>query len=264
MKQLSRLYLFHIIFQDLIGSDWPVQIIISGGQPIPKTLSSCAGKLCHVFLVYYGGTESLGGSMHVIKSPNDHQEYCIGKPHSGTLMKICDDDGQTLPANQRGEIYLKSKGMFQGYYNDPEKTKTVFTEDGWYKTDDIGYVTEEGLYFCEGRKSDMIISGGMNVVPNVLEAVIQKCPGVASVVCVPVSHEIMFQVVCACVIREVGSDVTEDQLRQYCEEVHNDKPGVFTVLPTYYMFLTEFPESHAGKISRKTLKEMAAKRFICD
>ena len=179
-------------------------------------------------------------------------------------MKICNETGQTVPANEMGEIYVKSDGMFQEYYNDPEKTKATFTEDGWFKTDDMGYVTEEGLLFCEGKKSEMIISGGINVAPPILEEVIQKCPGVANVVCVPVANDVMFQVICACVKLEYGSDVTEDQLRQYCKDVHNDKPRLFTVLPTYYMFLAEFPETYTGKLSRKKITEMAAERFVSE
>ena len=197
----------------------------------------------------------------LILDPKTFKDNCIGKPYKDIQMKICNEGGQIVPTNERGEIYVKSEGMFQGYYNDPEKTKAVFTEDGWYKTDDIGYVTEEGLFFCEGRKSETIISGGINVVPIILEAAIKKCPGVESVVCVPVAHEVMFQVVCACIIRNDGSDLTEDQLRQYCEEVHNDKSRLFTVLPTHYLFLTEFPETYTGKLSRKKLAEMAADRF---
>ena len=55
----------------------------------------------------------------------------------------------------------------------------------------------------------------------------------------PVPHEILYQVVCACVILEDGSDLTEKSLRTYCEDVHNDKPGLFTVLPTYYIHVCE-------------------------
>ena len=197
-----------------------------------------------------------------VDNPDDFKEYSIGYPYKDVEMRICDDNGETVPANERGEIYVKCDGMFQEYYNDPEKTKAAFTDDGWFKTDDIGFVTEDGLFFCEGRKSEMIISGGMNVAPTILETVLRNCPGVAHVICVPVAHDVMFQVICACVVLEDGSDVKEDQLRQYCEEVHNDKPRLFTVLPTYYMFLKEFPETYTGKISRKELTKMACERFL--
>ena len=237
-------------------------VVGSGGQPMSKNVVNCIGKLCKKFGTGYGATEFLIGTGMTVDDPGDFQEYSIGYPYPGVQIRVCDDNGEPVPTNQRGELHVKSDGMFLGYYNDPEKTKAAFSEDGWFKTDDIGFVTEEGLFFCEGRKSEMIISGGMNVAPTILEAVLRNCPGVARVVCVPVAHDVMYQVICACVILEDGADVTEDQLRQYCEDVHNDKPRLFTVLPTYYMFLTEFPETYTGKVSRKELTKMACEKFL--
>ena len=164
--------------------------------------------------------------------------------------------------NTRGEILVKSKNLFKEYCNDAEKTKAAFTSDGWFKTDDIGFMKENGMLFCVGKKSDMIISGGMNVDPVILEATIEKYPGVARAICVPIPHRILHQVVCACVKLEEGSDVTEEQLRLYCEEIYNDKSRVFTVLPTYYMFKKEFPETYTGKIARRLLKTEATKLFL--
>lgn len=175
---------------------------------------------------------------------------------------IADGNEKPVEANQRGEIYVKSSTMFKGYCNDPEKTKASFTEDGWFRTDDIGFVSESGLFFCEGRKSEMIISGGMNVAPTLLETVLRNCPGVSRVACVPVAHDVMYQVICACVILEDGSDVTEEILRNYCEEIHNDKPRLFNVLPTFYLFLDKFPETFMGKVARKELFMIAAEKLL--
>ena len=227
-----------------------------------KNVVNCIGKLCRRFGTGYGATEFVIATGMTVDDPEDFQEYSIGYPYQGVEMKVCNDDGEPVPANERGEIYVKSEGMFLGYYNDHEKTKAVFTEDGWFKTDDIGFVTEDGSFFCEGRKSEMIISGGMNVAPTILETVLRNCPGVARVICVPVAHDVMYQVICACVIAEDGGEAKEDQLRQYCEDVHNDKPRLFTVLPSYYMFLTEFPETYTGKVSRKELTKMACEKFL--
>ena len=70
----------------------------------------------------------------------------------------------------------------------------------------------------EGRQSEINISGGMNVVPSILEATIETFPGVESVICVPVPHEVLYQVIRACVVLEEGSDVTKEELRNFCEE----------------------------------------------
>ena len=233
----------------------------SGGQPVPKRFAQCIGKLGRIFICGYGATEFIFGSSITIEEPDKFQEHSIGYPSKGVEMKIVDENGETVPANTRGEIYVKSPTMFNGYYNDLEKTRACFTEDGWFKTDDVGFVTEDGLFFCVGRKSDMIISGGMNVAPSILEAALSKCPGVFNVICVPVPDDVMYQVICACVVLEDGSDVTEKVLRDYCEDIHNDKPGLFTVFPKYYLFLKEFPETYTGKTQRPELTRLAARKF---
>ena len=248
-------------FQEEIDDEWLVKIIGSGGQPVPKRFAQCIGRLGQRFICVYAATEFLFGSSITVDDPDNFQEHSIGYPNKGVQMKIVDDNGETTPANIRGEIYIKSPCMFKGYYNDPEKTRACFTNDGWFKTDDIGFVTEDGQFFCEGRKSEMIISGGMNVAPSILETALCKCPGVARVVCVPVPDDVMYQVICACVVLEDGSDVTEKVLRDYCDDIHNDKPGLFTVLPTYYLFLKEFPETYSGKTGRKYLIKLAAEKF---
>ena len=100
----------------------------------------------------------------------------------------------------RGEIYIKADSLFKGYYNDPEKTKAVMTEDGWYRTDYICVTNEDGMIYCFGRKSEMIISVGMNVDSSILEAILQNCSGVARAICVPVPHKVMYQVICLRII----------------------------------------------------------------
>ena len=146
-----------------------------------------------------------------------------------------------LSVYTRGELYVRTKGMFVGYYNDQEKTRRVVTEDGWYKTDDV--------------------AGAMNVSPAILEAILKNCPGLKDAMVVPTPHEILYQVICACFIPEPGSDLTEDHLRRYCEEMHTDKRRIFTVLPTYYLPFSKFPEVASGKPSRKKLIEEAVSRL---
>ena len=196
-----------------------------------------------------------------VDNENEFLNYAIGYPNPGIEKKIVNEDEDIVPTNQRGEICIKSEALFKNYFNDPVKTRACMTTDGWYRTGDVGFMSEHGVFYCEGRTADEIISGGVNVPPAILEALIETFGGVSRVVCVPVPHEAMFQVICACVIKEKGSDVTEEKLRQYCAGIHNDKPGLFTVLPTYYMFLTSFPETYNGKLSRKDLARQARERF---
>ena len=197
----------------------------------------------------------------MVDKSDDYVEYSIGQPPEGVEMKIVDENEKTLPVNEKGEILVKSPWLFKGYVNDPEKTRHCFTNDGWFKTDDIGYMTEKGVFFCVGRKSEIILSGGLNVTPSIIEALLINCPGLARVACVPVSHEFMFQVVCACIILQPGSKLTEEDLFRYCEDVHTDKARLFTVVPSYYMFLEKFPQTYSGKVDKKELRRIAEERY---
>lgn len=236
---------------------------MSGGQPLTKSLAECLGKSSQFLHCVYGSSEALFLTQSFVTDRNSFTEYGCGKSIKlqGLEMKVVDDDGNTLPVNTSGEIYVRSPCMFKGYLNDPEKTSNVLSPDGWYKTDDVGKMTENGEFFVEGRKSNMIISGGMVVAPEIMEQVMKTFPGIDSVVVVPVPDEKFYQVLCACVIKKTGMDVTEERLRECCENFYTDKPGLFTVLPKFYLFLERFPETNTGKTSRKELEKIACSRF---
>ena len=262
MVEIHALHRAVPLLQNELGNDWPVKAVLTGGQPISKMFGSCIGKVCNTFINAYGSTEYFLGIIHAVQSTEQFHDYSIGRPLQGVEVKIVNENEEIVSIGERGEIFIKTDSLFKGYYNDPEKTKAVMTEDGWYRTDDIGVMNEDGIIYCFGRKSEMIISGGMNVDPSILEAVLQNCPGVTRAVCVPVPHKVIYQVVCACVILEAGSDLKETGIRSYCKQIHNDKPGLFTVLPTYYMFLEEFPQTYTGKVSRKELTKLAKGLFL--
>lgn len=248
-------------FQGEIGDNWPLYALVTGGQPISKKSAHCIGQLCKVFGNLYGSVEQWLTCCSMVDNIDNYVEYSIGTPLEGVEMKVVDEKEENVPVNEKGELFVRNEAMFKGYCNDPNMTKESITDDGWYKTDDIGYMTENGVFFCTGRKSEIILSGGMNVTPSILEAILTSCVGVARAACVPVTDEVMFQVVCACIIRQDGSQITENKLKQYCEEMHADKPRLFTVLPKFYMFFDTFPETFSGKVNKKELKRIAEDKF---
>lgn len=258
MKLICFLFL-----QNELPSDWPLDLLMSGGQPIARQHVSAIGSICKMMLVSYGSTEMLTIANCILMNPDLYKDnYCGTVPSGiGTEVKVVDDKGETLPINTAGEIYVKSPGLFKEYYNDPEKSSAVFTSDGWFKTDDIGRITENSELYVEGRKSNIIVSGGMNVSPELVENILKTCAGVEAVVVVPISDSTYHQVLCACVTKKKGSDLTGDKLRQFCESRHNDKPGIFTVLPKFYLFLDSFPETTSGKYARKELEKIAKRHF---
>ncbi|XP_045165830.2 putative acyl-CoA synthetase YngI [Mercenaria mercenaria] len=252
-----------IRIQDELPSDWPVIGILTGGQPMTKALTKVIGKAAKFLCCLYGSSEALFLTQSLVTNSESFVEYGCGTPLplQGVEMKIVDDYGQTVPVETRGEIYSRSPSMFKEYFHNQQKTEAVMTGDGWYKTDDIGRMTEKGEFFVEGRKSNIIISGGKNVSPEMLEHVMKTFSEVESVVMVPVPDEVFYQVVCACIVLKAGSDITEQQLRMQCQNLYTDKTGLFTVLPTFYMFLENIPETKTGKIDRKELERLACSKF---
>ncbi|KAL4220914.1 hypothetical protein ACF0H5_019180 [Mactra antiquata] len=246
--------------KDELPANWPIEILLTGGQPLTNAIAGAVGSVAPKLLCAYGGTEFFIISTGLIEDSNFREFWCGKLPGGvGLEVKVVDENEHIVPVNTKGEIYVRSDGVFLEYLNDPEKTAAVKTPDGWYKTDDIGLMNEEGEFFIFGRKSFLIISGGMNVAPEILEHALEQHPGVATAVVVPIPDKVYYQVPCACILREKGSDVTEEQLRAYCEGIHNDKVGLFTVLPKYYLFFNDLPETTTGKISRPTLIKTAEK-----
>ncbi|KAL4227327.1 Acyl-CoA synthetase member 2 mitochondrial [Mactra antiquata] len=248
--------------QDNLPENWPVKVILTGGQPLSKNIVNCVGKVCESMCSMYASTEFFAGTQGSFSDPEKFTEHSSGVPPNlgGLEIKIVNDQGDIVPVNTRGELYIRTPCLFKGYFNDPDKTSQVMTQDGWYRTDDMGQMNERGEFIVGGRKSNMILSRGMNVAPEIMEVVLKKCPGVENAIVVPVPDETAYQDLCACIIKKAGSNLQESNLREFCARIHADKPGIFTVLPKYYIFCDTFPETSTGKVSRKALEKMAVEK----
>lgn len=260
-KRILRLISF--LLQDNLPDDWPLKAVYITGQPLSKIILKALGKVCKALISAYGSSELLLITRAVITDPSQFREYSSGTivAGSGIELKIVGEDGDILPINTRGEIHVKSHCAFKEYYNDPEKTAEKLTDDGWFKTDDIGRITETGEVCIEGRKSNVIISNASSVAPEILENTIERCPGVKDIVIVPIPDEIEYQSLCACVTVQENCELTDKNIRQFCDRIHNDKPKLFTVLPKHYLFLDSLPRLDSGKFDRKDLERIAKRKF---
>ncbi|RMD88468.1 MAG: hypothetical protein D6813_12060 [Calditrichaeota bacterium] len=108
-------------------------------------------------------------------SPNVQRILGVGRALRGTEFKIVDDNRQEIPDRHIGEVAIRSRARFHGYYRNPEATKKVLDKDGWYYTGDMGYRVGN-ILFITGRKSDMIIVGGVNIFPQDIEAIVGEHP----------------------------------------------------------------------------------------
>ena len=197
----------------------------------------------------------------MVRTCDDFTEYACGRPFPGVEVKVVSDNGDTVPPYIRGELCIRSEGMFKRYYNDDESTKAALSDDGWYKSGDVGYMTDKGIIYVEGRTSDTINFGGVPFSPAIMETLLNNYEGVKASMIVPVPDDTLQQAVCACFVPEPGSSVSEDNLCLYLEKVSAEKVHLFAAFPKYFMKFDAFPRTHTGKTSRTLLAEEAERRL---
>jgi len=173
----------------------------------------------------------------------------IGMPIPSTEIMILDDDGNSVPLGQPGEIAIRGPQVMVGYWNRPDETAKVMTPDGFFKTGDVGIMDFRGYTTIVDRKKDMILVSGFNVYPNEIEGVVALHPGVLECACIGVPDANSGEAVKLFVVRK-DPNLTVDQLMDYCKEQ-------FTAYkkPKYIEFRMELPKTNVGKILRRELRD---------
>lgn len=234
-------------FKDLDFSS--LKLALGGGMAVQKAVAQKWKKTTGKPLIEaYGLTET---SPAACINPMTLSEYNgkIGVPIPSTDVKILDDDGKELGVNEPGELAIKGPQVMKGYWNRPEETSKVFTEDGYFKTGDIACVDEKGFFQIVDRKKDMILVSGFNVYPNEVEDVIVTHPKILEAAAIGVPHEKSGEVVKVFVVKKPGQEITEDEIMQFCK-----KELTGYKCPKMVEFRDELPKSNVGKILRKDLR----------
>lgn len=173
----------------------------------------------------------------------------IGLPLPSIDIAIKDDEGNSLPQGESGEICIRGPNVMVGYYNQPEENAKAFTADGFMRTGDIGIMDPQGYTRIIDRKKDMILVSGFNVFPNELEQVISLCPGVVECAAIGVPDEKQGEAIKVFIIKNDPA-LTEDEVANYC---HQNLTGYKR--PKYIEFRDELPKSNVGKILRRELRK---------
>ncbi|OOG49945.1 AMP-binding protein [Polaromonas sp. C04] len=172
----------------------------------------------------------------------------IGLPLPSIEIAIKDDDGNSLPLGEAGEICIKGPQVMPGYYNQPAENEKAFTADGFLRTGDIGIMDARGYSRIVDRKKDMILVSGFNVFPNELENVISLCPGVLECAAIGVPDEKQGEAIKLFVVRK-NPTLTEQEVAQYC---HDNLTGYKR--PKFIEFRDDLPKTNVGKILRRELR----------
>jgi acyl-CoA synthetase (AMP-forming)/AMP-acid ligase II len=169
-------------------------------------------------------------------------------------IAILGQEDKHLPANERGEIAIRSAANISGYWRNDAATKAAFTADGFVRTGDIGYLDEDGYLFIVDRKKDIIIRGGENISAAEVEAALYGCEGVAEAAVFGVADDRLGEVPVAILYRREGSSLTEEDLREFLD----GRLSAFKVPAKMVFSDTPLPRLGTGKIDRLVLKQKYA------
>jgi long-chain acyl-CoA synthetase len=225
-----------------------LRLTLGGGMAVQKAVADRWKQVTGQPLIEaYGLTET---SPAACINPMTSKEYngFIGVPIPSTEVEIKDDNGKTVPLGEIGEIAIRGPQVMMGYYNRPDETAKVMTVDGFFKTGDLGFMTEQGFIKIVDRKKDMILVSGFNVYPNELEDVIAQNSKVLECAAIGIPDEKSGEVVKIFVVKKDES-LTQDELMKYCRENLTSYK-----VPKSIEFRKELPKSNVGKILRKDLR----------
>jgi len=206
------------------------------------------------FIQAYGLTELCGVISHLLPDAHRTEDRPERLTSAGTLVpnaevRVVDPDTlEDVPTGEQGELWFRSPQLMKGYHNKPEATAEAITEDGWFRTGDIGRIDDGGYIFVEDRLKDMIISGGENIYSIEVERVLAEHPAVAEVAVIGVPDEKWGEVVKAVVSLE--GDATEQELIAFCRE-----HLAAYKCPKTVDIKNELPRNPTGKILKKDLRK---------
>ena len=226
-----------------------VKRVVSGAAPFSPELKVELVQLFPRAGIFdlYGLTEASPGV--TILRPHDPPEKIasVGKPMMSVTIKVVDKDGNELPSGKNGEIVCIGPNVMKGYYNDPTATQKVLKE-GWLYTGDMGRIDQDGYLYLTGRKKELIVSGGENIYPTEIEAVLHRHPLILEAAVIGVPDDYWGESVKAIVVPKPGKNLNEQEVIEYCKShlAHYKKPKTVD-------FIDSLPKSAAGKIMKKEL-----------
>ncbi len=233
-----------------------MRLFISGSAPLlADTHKEFSARTGHAILERYGMTET--GMLTSNPLDGERIPGTVGFPLPGVEVRVCDDQGTVLGADEIGVIEVKGPNVFSGYWRMPEKTAQEIKPDGFFITGDVGKVDARGYVHIVGRAKDLIISGGFNVYPKEVETVIDAIDGVVESAVVGVPHPDFGEAVTAVVLRKPGAaGPDEAQVAAVCkEQLANFK------VPKRVFFLDELPRNTMGKVQKNLLRDRYGDTF---
>ncbi len=234
------------------------------GTPTPPT-SPISASRCPVVLPYrarsrafearFGCTILEGYGLTETTAPGTFNDIERGGKigYTGSAVprlqvEVRDPEGAPCPAGTVGEIYIKGDTVMKGYWNRPDATAAVLTEDGWFRTGDLGEFDDDGDLRIVDRLKDLIIRGGYNVYPGEVEEVLYQHPDIVEAAVVGVPDDHYGEEVAAVITRKPGSDLTESDVTEWSRK----KLSAYKI-PRIVRFVEQLPKGSTGKILKRDI-----------
>jgi len=227
-----------------------VRWMISGGAPLPQYIISAYQERGVTFKQGYGLTE-VGVNCFTMTAEESRRKIgSIGKPMLNTEVRLADSKGREVAGEEVGELWLRGPHVCLGYWNNPRATAAALDSEGWFHTGDLARPDAEGFFYIAGRLKDMIISGGVNIYPAEIEAVLVQHPAVADAALVGITDDKWGEVGIAFVVARPETAVTASGLSEFLSaRLARYK------LPKEIVFLSELPRTPYGKVVKGELRE---------
>lgn len=227
-----------------------MRLFISGSAPmLANTFAEFASRTQQHILERYGMTET--GVITSNPLDGTRKPGCVGQALSGTELRIADDQNNPLPNESVGNIQVRGKSIFKGYWRQPEKTAREMTEGGFFNTGDQGLIDEEGYLTIVGRAKDMIISGGLNVYPKEVERHLDQIDGVVESAVVGVPDADFGEIVTAMVVRDPAIEISEQAI---ITMIKTQIAGFKA--PKRICFVDALPRNAMGKVQKSVIREI--------
>jgi malonyl-CoA/methylmalonyl-CoA synthetase len=226
-----------------------MRLFISGSAPLlTDTFKQFEARIGQRILERYGMSET---AMLTSNSYDGNRVAgTVGLPLPGVSVRVVNEAGQACGAGEIGGIEVKGPNVFAGYWQMPEKTREEFTDDGWFRTGDVGRWDANGYLSIVGRSKDLIISGGFNVYPKEIESYLDDMPGVFESAVIGVAHRDFGEAVTAVVVPEPGATLDEAQMIAGLKRLI----ASFKV-PKRIHIVAELPRNQMGKVQKNLLRE---------
>ncbi|TDD02793.1 long-chain-fatty-acid--CoA ligase [Saccharopolyspora terrae] len=229
------------------------RVTVAAAPVPPRTLRTYAErgiKICQG----YGLTETGPGALILTPDDVERKRGTAGVPHFFTDVRVVDEEGRDVAPGERGEIQICGPNVMREYWNRPDATADAFTDGLWFRSGDVGLPDVDGFVTIVDRLKDMIISGGENVYPAEIEAVLLEMPGVTSCAVFGIPDEKWGEVGCAAVSLDDGHALTHEQMVEYLGE----RLAKYKI-PKSLLVLDEIPRNATGKIRKSELRRLHAR-----